>query len=633
MRVTLVLAGLAVVLAGASLAFAADPGASASAEPVPFSDTLTTGLAGVDVQQAHAAGHEIPRVEVFYSHYQYVVGYYGVASAVTAVDREETTRQFGRPIGIYVSDYSGAGPRLTDEGYLTVTSDPAVGWTRASEASFVVGSGARTPGSPAVVPFSDAADASDFAERYGGAVREWGALEPREDEPRASWLREAASDRKAWADRTVQDRRPLLDRPVSITVGGDVPTLAAAIEAAPPNTTVRLPPGTYDGNVTIGKPLTVQGAGERTHVVGDNGTVLRVTAPRVGLADLSISGVGKSNTGTPANASETADDWDESIRTTYGYGDAGVVFDGANRSLVSRVTIQTPASGAIVRDSDGVVVENLSIDGTADWQDGFMGVLAMDSRIVVQHSTFTGGRDAVYTHHADGLVVRDNRMTGMRFAVHEMYTSETLVANNTARDTDIGIVVMTRPRSNVIIENRVSASDVGISVGGSSSLAANNTLVANRYGMDLGAQRSTFAHNVLVGNEVGLRTGTIVPTNRVTDNDLVDNDRYVDTGRGPVRVWTGNHWGTLPGRDTDADGRIDRAFRPTGPVDSVVGRSDGAATLATSPAVTMLRQFQAAVPGLRSANVIDDEPRTDPVHPDRVAAAQNATAAGAGVSP
>ena len=167
MRVTLVLAGLAVVLAGASLAFAADPGASASAEPVPFSDTLTTGLAGVDVQQAHAAGHEIPRVEVFYSHYQYVVGYYGVASAVTAVDREETTRQFGRPIGIYVSDYSGAGPRLTDEGYLTVTSDPAVGWTRASEASFVVGSGARTPGSPAVVPFSDAADASDFAERYG----------------------------------------------------------------------------------------------------------------------------------------------------------------------------------------------------------------------------------------------------------------------------------------------------------------------------------------------------------------------------------------------------------------------------------------------------------------------------------
>ncbi|CCQ32429.1 Copper-binding periplasmic protein [Halorhabdus tiamatea SARL4B] len=632
MRVTLVLAALAVVLSGASLAFAIDPGASASARPVPFSDTLATGMTGVDVQQARAGGAEIPRVEVFYSQYEYVVGYYGVASAVDATDRETTTRQFGRPLAIYVSDYSGAGPRLTDDKSLTVASDPAVGWVRASEAAFVVDSEARTPGGPAIVPFSDAADARDFAKRYGGTVRDWTELEPREDEPRASWLREAANDRTAWADRTVRQRRPLLDRPVSITVGEDVPTLAGAVDAAPPNTTVRLPPGTYDGNVTVETSVTIRGAGERTRIVGDNGTAIRVSAPEVGLANLSITDVGESNTGDPVDAAETAGEWDESVRTTYGYGDAAVVFDGANRSLLARVHVETPASGAIVRDSDGVVVENVSINGTADWQDGFMGVLAMDARIVVQDSTFTGGRDAVYTHHADGLVVRDNRMTGMRFGVHEMYTSGTLVRNNTARDTDIGVVVMTRPRSNVLLDNRVSASDVGISVGGSTSLVANNTLVANRYGMDLGAQRSTFAYNVLAGNDVGLRTGTIVPTNRVTGNDVIDNDRYVSTGRGPVRVWTANYWGTIPGRDADADGRIDRAFRPTGPVDSAVDRSTGAATLSTSPAVTILRRFEAAVPGLRSANVIDDEPRLVPVQSEKIAMARNIST-GEAVSP
>ncbi|WEL21662.1 NosD domain-containing protein [Halorhabdus sp. BNX81] len=633
MRVTLVLAVLGVVIGGASLAFAADPGASASAQPVPFSDTLTTGLTGVDVQQARAAGTEIPRVEVFYSQYQYIVGYYGVDSAVSALSREATTRQFGRPVAIYVSDYSGADPRLTDDDYLTVASDPAVGWTRASEASFVVETPARTPGGPAIVPFSDGTDAGDFAERYGGSVRDWEDLHPREDEPRSSWLRNASTDRAAWADRTVTHRRPLLDRPVAVTVGQDVPTLAGAIDAAPPNTTIRLPPGIYDGNVTVEKPITIRGAGERTRVVGDNGTVFRVTEPNVSLAGLSITGVGGANTGTPANASGTAGDWDEGVRTTYGYGDAAVVFDGANRSLLSNVAIETPASGAIVRDSDGVVVEDIAIDGTTHWQDGFMGVLAMDSRIVVQNNTFTGGRDAVYTHHADGLVVRNNRMTGMRFGVHEMYTSGTVVANNTVRDADIGVVVMTRPRSNAILDNRVSASDVGISVGGSVSLVANNTLVANRYGMDLGAQRSTVEYNVLLDNEVGLRTGTIVPTNRVTGNDVIDNDRYVDTGRGPVRVWTGNYWGPLPGRDADADGRFDRAFRPTGPVDSAVGTSEGAATLATSPAVAVLRRFQAAVPGLRSANVIDDEPRIEPINPDKIAAARNGSAANEGVLP
>lgn len=633
MRVTLVLGALAVVLAGTTLAFAVDPGASASAQPVPFSDTLTTGMTGVDVQQARAAGYEIPRVQAFYSQYEYVVGYYGVASAVDALAREETTRQFGRPVAMYVRDYADADPRLTDDDCLTVASDPAVGWTRASEATFVVDSRARTPGGPAVVPFSDVSDARDFAQRYGGSLREWDALEPREDEPRATWLREEASGRAEWANQTVENRRPLLDRPVSVTVGEEVSTLAAAIESAPPNTTVRLPPGTYDGNVSVEKSVTVRGAGERTEIVGENGTAIRVSASDVGLTALSITGVGEANTGTPANTSDVDSDWDESVRTTYGYGDAAVVFDGANRSLLSRVHVETPASGAIVRDSDGVVVEHVSIEGTPDWQDGFMGVLAMDSRIVVQDSTFSGGRDAVYTHHADGLVIRDNRMSGMRFGVHEMYTSGTLVANNTVRDTDIGVVVMTRPRSNAILDNRVSASDVGISVGGSTSLVANNTLVANRYGMDLGAQRSTFADNVLFDNGVGLRTGTIVPTNRVTGNDVVENDRYVDTGRGPVRIWSGNYWGPLPGRDADADGRIDRAFRPTGPVDSAVGTSDAAATLATSPAVKTLRRFEAAIPGLRSANVIDDDPRVEPANPDEIAAARNATAGGGEVVP
>ena len=617
MRVHLVLLGLAVVLAGASVAFVIAPADSATAQPVAFSDTLTTGMTGVDVQKARSGGYEIPRAQVFYSQYQYVVGYYGIDGVLRALDRDVTTRQFGRPLAVYVTDFTDAGVTLTDAGLVTVSSEPQVGWVRASEAVFVVDSAARTTGGQAVIPFSDRTAAARFAERYGGSVLDWGQLRERGGRHPAQRATGAVEDRQAWANQTVRDRSTLLDRPVSVVVGSDAPTLAAALRKADPGTTIELPPGTYRANLTIEKSVTIQGHGNRTRIVGDGtGTVLDLRAERTALANLSLAGVGTANTGDPANESVAADSWDESVRTVYGYGDAAVVLDGASRSMLADVSIETPASGAIIRDSPGTVVRNARIDGPDTWQEGFMGVLAMNSRIVVQNSTFSGGRDAVYTHDADGLVVRNNRMTGMRFGVHEMFTSGTLVRNNTVTGTNIGIVVMTRPRSNAITENHVADSGVGISISGSASTVRENVVTGNRYGMDLGTQRSTIERNVVRDNAVGLRTGTIVPTNTVTDNDVLGNDRYVTTGRGPVRVWSGNYWGAIPGRDRDGDGTIDRPFRPTGVVDRAVANSTAAVTLARSPAVVLLRELQTAVPGLRAAGVIDDRPRASPAVPD-----------------
>ncbi|QGN06664.1 copper-binding protein [Halorhabdus sp. CBA1104] len=630
MRVVVVLAGLAVVLAGGSLAFAVHPASGVTVEPVAFSETLTTGLTGVDVRQAEDAGYEVPRVEVFFSEYQYVRGYYGVQSAVSEVTADRTTRQFGRPVGVFVTDFADAGPSVTEAGYLTVASDPAVDWSRASTAYFVVDSAARTPAGPAIVPFGNRVAARSFATEYGGEIRQWTDLRSRDDTEPAVAVENQVTDRREWASRTVDDRGDLLDRRTSIVVGEDAPTLSDAIEAAPPNTTVRLPSGTYRANLTIDKPLTIRGSGAETRIVGDgNGTVLRVRSPRTALLDLSITGGGSDNTGSPPDAGANGS-WDETIRNTYGYGDAAVGLDAANRSLVAGVVIETPANGIIARDSDGVVVGNVSIEGSQTWREGFMSVLAIESRMVVQNSTFQGGRDAVYTHHADGIVVRDNRMTGMRFGVHEMFTSRSLVANNTVSETNIGIVVMTRPRSNAVLDNRVTDSGVGVSMSGSASLTTGNVLLDNQYGLDLGTQRSVYARNVLLGNEAGLRTGTIVPTNHVTANDIVDNDRYVSTGRGPVRLWSGNYWGPIPGRDRDSDGTIARPFRPSGVVDRAVGTSDGSGTLARSPAVAVLQQFQASVRGLRSANVVDDAPRSQPVRHEELTAARNATTTRAG---
>jgi nitrous oxidase accessory protein NosD/nitrous oxide reductase accessory protein NosL len=624
-HVKYVLAALFALLAVTATGFAVDPGAQRQVSAVPFDDTLRLGMAGVSVQETESAGYAVPRAEVFYSQYQYVVGYYGIESAATHVSAPDTGRQFGRPLAILVSDYSGTGPNLTGAGFVELSNDLAYGWVSASDAWFVVESGARTHGGPAVLPFSERADARAFTAEYGGRVLTWTELRARSSSGTVDAeqrFRELRENRTAWADEQVRETAGLADRPVSVVVGDGAPTLAAAVEQAPPNTTVRLPPGTYGGNLTIDESLTIAGAGPETTIRGPGtGTVLHVTAPRAAVTDLSVTGVGPN--GSSSIADVGSDDWDARVRVAYGTGDSAIRFDNATGSLVANVHIDTQATGVLVRRSRGVVVRDSVVNGTAEPYDGFMGTLAMYDPIVVQNTTYRGGRDAVYTHRSQGIVIRDNRMTGMRYGVHEMYTSRALVANNTVRDTNTGIIVMTRPRENMLVGNDLHQNRQGLSVSGSASFVLDNVVTDNGRGIAIGATRSLIHGNVVVDNEVGIRADTLMPSNEVIGNDIVDNRRQVETGRGPIRIWSaerGNYWGQLPGSDRDGDGTLDQPYRPTGAVDGALLEAGGVVTLRESPAVALLRSVQNAVPGLRESGVVDNAPLVRPANPETLAA-------------
>lgn len=615
---------LFVVLLVFAGSFAVDVTESQRPDPVAFDDTIRTGQTAAVTAQSRVQRYHIPKAEVFYSQYPYAIGYYGIGSLVDELQRAGHERQFGRPLSVYVTDYAGVDVRLTEDGYLTLPDHPAgyEAWVPAEEAVFVVDSRARTLTGPAVLAFSDRGDARAFVDRFGGQLRDWSALRSMAfgttQATRAS-LEASRESRTAWADQTVREARALLDRPVSVVVGENGTTLEAAIRRAEPNSTVVVPPGNYSTNLTLTKPLTLRGAGPETLLHGDGtGSVVRVRSPRVAVSSLRITGVGNETTveSIPGNDTE----WDYKVKLGYAYGDAGIVFDRANGSFVHDVTIDTPANGVLFRWSDRSVADGLTVNGGHPWEAGFMGVMDVESRIVVQRSTFRNGRDGVYTHHAHGLVIRDNLMTGMRFGVHEMYTSDALVTNNTVSDTWVGLVVMTRPHGNILADNEVRTSDVGIIVGGSRSSIAGNTVHRNDVGMYVSARRSLYEGNLVVDNGVGLRATELVPTNRVVDNDIVDNDRPTVVLHGPLRLWTGNYWADAPGIDRNRDGALDRAFSPTGPVDGRVGRVPGAATLARSPVVSLLKTLQSLVPGLRATGVVDTAPRASPARPDRLSA-------------
>jgi nitrous oxidase accessory protein NosD/nitrous oxide reductase accessory protein NosL len=626
-------AGAAVVLAllVAGTGFVTAPAGGEDFSAVPFDETLKTGLTGVDVRQAEAAGHVIPRAQVFYAQYEYVVGYYGMEALATGLHAERRTEQFGQPLAVFVSDLSGTDPMLTDEDYITLSNSIRQDWVRADDAWFVVETPARTPGGETAVPFGDRAAAEEFATEYDGTVVNWEQLRERLAERAAAATQQTApiEARQEWANQTVAKARETRTRPVSVVVGEDAPTLASAIERAPPNTTVQIPPGEYETNLTVSKPLTLRGAGAETVLTGDgNGTVLTVNATDAAVTSLRITGVG--DVGVRQGAADNGSAWDRRIRLVYGYGDAAIRLADAHRSLVENVTIETPANGVVALNSSGAVVRNVTVNGSDTWEEGFMSTLAMYSRMVVEDSTFHGGRDAVYTHYADGIVVRDNEMTGMRYGLHEMYTSDALAANNTMRDTDAGIILMTRPVGNVQVGNDVRDSQLGILTVGAASYTLENTMVNNEIGLSIGTSRSVYRKNTVVGNEIGVRSSTLLPTNDVFDNDVVGNEESVGVELGTLNIWAvegrGNYWGPIPGLDRDGDGVIDRTYRPANAVDRCARHSAGGYALSHAPTLDAIRQFQRALPGLRKSTVVDPAPLADPARPERLAAV-NATEA------
>ena len=620
-RVGLVVVGLLLV-AGAVGVFVVDTDAT-DPEPVDFDETVSVGLALED-EFGLEDDVELPKAQVFYSQYRYVVGYYGVETFVESSRQDGHAERFGYPRAVYVTEYSSVDLELSAAGYPTTDGEPA--WTPAERASFVVDSDASTPGGETVVPFADRDDATDFVETHGGTVLTWAELLEWEFEADdATVVRDRVADQHRAGDDQVAAVAPLRERPVSTVVGEDAETVQDAIDRAPDDTTVLVPAGTYDETLEIDRPITIRGEGD-ARIQGDGaGTVVTATADRTAVIGLEIAGSGAQQEGSGAlpGDDDREGDWDDAFERNYAGGDAGIGIHAANDSLVEDVTVDSEATGLLLRRSDGVVVRNVTAHSPEAWGDGHAGILAFGSPdVVVERSSVSDGRDAIYSHRSHGLIVRDNDLEGSRLGIHLMHTSDALLANNRlTNQSNTGIYVMTGPERNAIVGNEIRGAEYGLFPEGSETYVAENRLVDNRVGLRIDATGSIYEHNVVAGNEVGADARAALPTNRVYANDFVGNDVHASAGTGPLRVWShdgvGNYWQGANHRSSD--GAVDRSYSPTAPVDQRLHRTDGTPTLAHAPALEVLADLQGTVPGMRAGSIVDLEPTCEPNNPDLLA--------------
>jgi hypothetical protein len=250
-----------------------------------------------------------------------------------------------------------------------------------------------------------------------------------------------------------QRARPSESTVLTVGAEGEYGTIQAAVNAAPPGGLVRIAAGTYREQVTIDKPLVLEGAGwQRTAVV----------IPPVGRA----VGVVRLRGGTDKAEAES------SSQTRWQLSPEDPPAEGEQEMPRALINIEG-ASGIILRDLAVVATE---VAGHADVRDTGAAVGFHEAKAEVVRCAMVGGLTAtVWVAGASTVEITDSLvsfgLTGV--TVDDEEGSALVVSGSEVRDCSFGVVLGKNDQAFVVGNRLLSCGDGVVSKGASPAILAN----------------------------------------------------------------------------------------------------------------------------------------------------------------
>lgn len=432
---------------------------------------------------------------------------------------------------------------------------------------------------------------------------------------------------------------------VVLASSGGAPTssldLAALVAAAPPGSTLVVPPGTYRTHLVIEQPLTLIADGAVRLDGGGRGSVVTVASADVTVRGFVISGTGgqgeeaagvkvvRSDRVTiEANRIERAF---TAISVVGGaeirildneiVGAGQVTSDAAHATApVLPAATLTPAATAQGHDhgqpADGAGPGGQG-DGIALWN-----VLGG----VVRGNEVREVRDGIYLNYAEELLVDDNRIDRSRYAVHVMFGEGLTIFGNDLRENLSGLVLMNAAGvlvgRNSLIDARSPGTGFGVVVKDVRGFTfAENLVARNRVGLQADGvthrlhDEGLVVSNVFASNDVGV--ALMASTDLVFGGNVFDANllqvRAHDAGVARRNAWThagvGNQWSDYAGFDLEGDGVGDVPHSASGVVDALLDADPALQAYSTSPALSVLSLARGVWEAGVTPAVVDDSPR------------------------
>ncbi len=378
------------------------------------------------------------------------------------------------------------------------------------------------------------------------------------------------------------------------------------IDAAEPRAVVVVPPGVYQGNLVLDKPIELDGQGLAILDGGGKGNVVELLAANITIRGFVIRNSGKTVSGEPCG-----------VRAM-----AGPIVIENNR-------FEDVLFGIDLRESPDSIIRDNVIHGK-DMELGRRGDgirLWWSHNCIVERNEVNGLRDMVFWY-SENLTISQNHVTNSRYGLHFMYSHNTILKENQLSANSVGIYLMysnnIKMVRNSIVNNR-GASGYGIGLKDCDGIIVeNNDLLANRVGIYLDNSPSSVdstglvTGNMVAFNEIGLLATPITHDNTISHNVFIENEEQVSAhGGGKLSRnhfsadGIGNFWSNYAGFDKDDNGIGDIAYEPRSLFRSLLAREPNLRIFLHSPAQQAIELTARAFPDLRPEPMfVDPAPLT-----------------------
>lgn len=386
-------------------------------------------------------------------------------------------------------------------------------------------------------------------------------------------------------------------------IGAEFQSIQPAIDAARAGDIIQVRAGTYKGNLTIDKQITLEGPDQPTLRGEGVASVITVLADGCVIRGFAIEHSGSDLTRE----------------------DSGILLKSHNNHIEDNV-LRDILYGIYFYGSHNNTIRRNQIRGRPELEEGDRGAglhLWNSPDNIIEDNTISWTRDGMYIQSCNGNQIRRNRVTNLRYGLHYMFSDGNVFEDNFFSNNVAGAAIMYSNhiefRRNTFVHNRGFSSFGILFQECSELLAEENFIVDNATGIFMEALRhTTFRHNTIANNDVALQMFSSSDANAFTENNFIGNLSPVQLiGRSTTTKWSqngrGNFWSDYDGYDLNEDGRGDVPLKIQNVFEHMEGNHPRLRLYLDSPAARAMAVAEKTFPILRGSSEIDEAPLMKPV--------------------
>ncbi len=375
--------------------------------------------------------------------------------------------------------------------------------------------------------------------------------------------------------------------------------LQTRIDRAKDGETIEVGPGTYVGDLFIGRPLRLIGKGRPRLVGSGAGSVVRIRAADVTIEGFDVDGRQGGDLGRDSSGIHTS----------------------APRTVIRSCRVVESLFGIYLREADGALVERCSVRGIRgrDAGEKGSGIHVWNTRgFTLRGNEIVDVRDGFYIQSSPSGTITGNVARDLRYGLHYMFSDQNAFEDNVFENGAAGAALMystgLRFSRNSFLHNRGFAS-VGLLFKSCDDVVAEDNLVAdNARGVFLeGSNRCLLRRNVFAESDTAVVLYDSCSKVVFEGNSFVANLTPLTlSGKRTDTTFDGNYWSDNDEPDLDGDGRSDRPYRLSSVFDHLRGNLTAADLFTHGFAAAAIGAAERNFPVLALVSVEDHRPLARP---------------------